>query len=324
MCTAVTYKTADFYFGRTLDYDFSYDECITITPRKFPFRFRNSEQLNSHYAIIGMAYVLNDYPLYYDAMNEKGLCIAGLNFEGNAFFSEEEKKNKNNIAVFEFIPYILSRCKNTTAAEQMLEKINITAEQFNKNLPAAPLHWLIADKTKSITVECMKDGLHVHKNPVGVLTNNPPFDIQMHNLNNYMNLSSENPENTFSENLELTTYSRGMGAIGLPGDLSSQSRFVRASFIKMNSVSEKDENSSVSQFFHILASVNQPRGCCKVGENYEITVYSSCMNADKGIYYYTSYNNNQITAVNMHKENPDGSVLKKYPIVSTQQINYIN
>lgn len=321
MCTAVTYKTKDFYFGRTLDNDFSYDERVTVTPRSFVLRFRNGRVLEKHFAITGMAYVCENYPLYYDAMNEKGLCAAGLNFVGNAHFGDA-MDNADNVAVYEFIPWILSQCESVREAKLMIEKINLLNKQFNDELPVAQLHWLIADKTEAITVECMKDGLRIHNNPVGVLTNNPPFEYQMQNLNNYMHLSARAPENNFSQELDFSVYSRGMGALGLPGDLSSQSRFVRASFVKMNSVSGCSENESVSQFFHILASVDQQRGCCEVGDKYEITVYTSCMNADKGIYYYTTYENRQISAVDMHRENLDGNELKCYELNRKQNIYY--
>ena len=105
MCTAATYKTQDFYFGRTLDYEFSYGDEITITPRNYVFKFREKEEIKSHYAIIGMAYVAEEYPLYYDAINEKGLGIAGLNFVGNACYNPSQE-GKDNIAQFEFIPWI--------------------------------------------------------------------------------------------------------------------------------------------------------------------------------------------------------------------------
>ena len=140
-------------------------------------------------------------------------------------------------------------------------------------------------------------------------------------LNNYMNLSPKQPQNTFSADLPLTTYSRGMGAMGLPGDLSSQSRFVRAAFVRMNAKSGSGEAESVNQFFHILHSVEQQRGCCELdGGKYEITLYTSCCNADKGIYYYTTYGNHQITAVDMHRENLDGTKLTRYPLVQGEQI----
>ena len=320
MCTAVTYKTKDFYFGRTLDYEFSYKEEVTVTPRNFPFHFRHMGTLQQHYAIIGMAFVQDQYPLYYDAVNEKGLGMAGLNFVGNAFFGDVVE-GKDNVPVFEFIPWILSQCATTQQARELIEKINLTNEPFSAQLPCASLHWLIADREEAITVEAMADGIHVHPNPVGVLTNNPPFEQQLFRLNDYRHLSPKDPENTFSKDLELSRYSRGMGAMGLPGDLSSQSRFVRVSFVKMNSVSEETEEKSVSQFFHILGAVDQQRGCCDVGKGeYEITIYTSCCNADKGIYYYTTYDNHQITAVDMHKENLDGSDLARFPLIQTQQI----
>ena len=324
MCTAVTYKTKDFYFGRTLDYEFSYGDEITITPRNYVFNFRNKEAIHTHYAIIGMAYIAENYPLYYDAINEKGLGIAGLNFVGNAYYNEI-KEGKDNIAQFEFIPWILSQCATVKEAKALIEKINLTNISFNEKLPLAQLHWLIADENEAITVESVKEGIKIYENPVGALTNNPTFDKQLFNLNNYINLSTKTPTNKFSENLNLQTYSRGMGAIGLPGDLSSQSRFVRVSFVKMNSISKDDEKSSVSQFFHILNSVDQQRGCCELENGkYEITIYTSCCNATKGIYYYTTYDNHQINAVDMHKENLDGHELVRYQLINEEQINIQN
>lgn len=320
MCTAVTYRTKDFYFGRTLDYECSYLEEVTVTPRNYPLRFRNVGTLESHYAMTGMAFVQDGYPLYYDAVNEKGLGMAGLNFVGNAAYCDAAP-NRDNVAYFEFIPWILSQCATVAQACRLIERINLTKEPFNEQLPVASLHWLLADRKEAVTVEAMADGIHVHPNPVGVLTNNPPFAEQMFRLNDYMHLSRKDPENRFSDQLELAPYSRGMGALGLPGDLSSQSRFVRAAFVKMNSVSADTEPESVNQFFHILGAVDQQRGCCDVGDGkFEITIYTSCCNADKGIYYYTTYGNHQITAVDMFKENLDGVSLVRYPLIQGEQI----
>ena len=320
MCTAVTYRTKDFYFGRTLDYEHAFGEEVTVTPRNFPFLFREAAPMASHYAIIGMAHVVAGYPLYYDAINEKGLCMAGLNFVGNAFFRQKEE-NRDNIASFEFIPWILAQCASVADARKLLDRICLTDESYSPGLPPAQLHWIIADRNAAITVESVKDGLKVYENPVGVLTNNPPFGEQLFNLNNYLHLSPKTPANSFSEKLELRPYSRGMGALGLPGDLSSQSRFVRAAFVKMNSVSGISEKESVSQFYHILGAVDQQRGCCDVGAGeYEITIYTSCCNADKGIYYYTTYGNHQITAVDMHRCDLDGCGLYRYPLIMDQQI----
>ncbi len=318
MCTAVTYQTRDFYFGRTLDLERSYGEEVTFTPRNFPLAFRNVGTLEQHHAIIGMAKVEKGYPLYFDGVNEKGLAMAGLNFVGYARYQRPEV-GWDNIAHFELLPWILATCASVEEARGMLAGMRLTGEAFSKELPPAQLHWIIADRNEAITLEAVEEGLRIFPNPVGVLTNNPPFEMQLFQLNNYLNLSPEYPENRFSPELALSAYSRGMGAMGLPGDLSSQSRFVRAAFVKLNARSGESEEESVGQFFHILGAVNQPLGCCRTeaGED-EKTVYSACCNADRGIYYYTTYGNRQITAVDMRRENPVGRLLRRYPLRTTE------
>lgn len=324
MCTAATYATKDFYFGRTLDYEFAYGEGVTVIPRNYIFNFRHMGKCESHYAMIGMAHMADGYPLYYDGINEKGVGIAGLNFVGNARYAKVNAL-KDNVAQFEFIPWILSKCASIEEVWELLKRINITDTPYSDKFPCASLHWIIADRNGCVVVECMEDGMHIYDNPAGVLTNNPPFDMQMFNLNNYMQLSSRQPDNKFSPALDLKAYSRGMGAMGLPGDLSSVSRFVRAAYVRANSLSGEKENESVSQFFHILGSVDQQRGCCEVSEGkYEITIYTACANADRGIYYYTTYNNHQITAVDMHKENLDSDSPVHYGLIMDEQIKRVN
>ena len=122
-------------------------------------------------------------------------------------------------------------CYRQTNA-RLLERINICNTKFAESLPTAQLHWIIADSEEAITVESVADGIKVYDNPVGVLTNNPPFDEQLFALNNYMHLSAKPPVNTFAPGLELRLYSRGMGALGLPGDLSSQSRLCGQPLLK--------------------------------------------------------------------------------------------
>lgn len=324
MCTAATYLTRDFYFGRTLDYEFSYGEEVVALPRNFPFLFRKVSLPSPHYAILGMAHVTDGVPLYYDGINEKGLGMAGLNFVGNAVY-HEPVAGKDNVAQFEIIPWILAQCASVREARELLARINLTPEAFRKDLPVAQLHWLIADREEAIVVESVREGVMVYEDPAGVLTNNPPFPEQMFHLNNYMSLSPEAPQNHFSSQLDLRTYSRGMGALGLPGDLSSQSRFVRAAFVRLNSRSDDSEEQSVSQFFHILGSVDQQRGCCRLEDgSCEITIYTSCCNATRGIYYYTSYGNSQVSAVDLRRCKLDGALLERFPLITTAQIHWQN
>lgn len=324
MCTAVSYKNKDHYFGRNLDLEYCYNETVTITPRNYSLPFRSTEDINTHYAMIGMAYVVDGYPLYYDATNEKGLSIAALNFPDNAVY-HPVKEGRVNVASYELIPWILARFQSVDEVVAALEKVNINDLQFSEDLPVSSLHFMVCDKDRSIVLEPMTTGLMVYDNPANVLTNNPPFLYHITNLNNYMSLSSEKPKNNFSEKLALNQYSRGMGSLGLPGDLSSASRFVRAAFTTLNSVAGETEEESVSQFFHILNSVYQQRGCVKMEKDvYEKTVYSSCCNTSKGIYYYTTYDNSQITAVDMHNVDLNSREIFSYPLMKSQNILYQN
>lgn len=319
MCTAITFCTEDHYFGRNLDLEYSYSEEVTITPRNFPFPFRYKPAICSHYAMIGIATVVDDYPLYYDATNEMGLSMAGLNFPGNAVYRPVDA-GRDNITPFEFIPWILCQCATVSEAEVLLRRINLTDSSFSSAYPLSPLHWILSDKDRTVTVEPMLNGLQVINNPVGILTNNPPFLFHLENLNNYLNVTHSEATNRFSPQIPLAAYSRGMGGIGLPGDLSSASRFVRAAFTKFNSRCNKTENESVSQFFHILGSVSQQCGCVKVGDAFEKTVYSSCCNTDKCVYYYTTYDNSQITGVSLFHEDLLSGKLIGHPLRTRPQI----
>ncbi len=323
MCTAISVTVKDNYFGRNLDYEHTFGEKITITPRRFRFKFRNGQEIDNHYAIIGMALPRNNYPLYFDASNEKGLSMAGLNFPENAYY-QHGIEGCDNVASFEFIPWVLAQCGSVAETERLLSRINLTDEAFDAEVMPSPLHWLIADKERTITAEQTRDGMKIYHNKAGVLTNNPTFDIQLFNLNNYLSVSAREPENLFSEKIGLAPYSRGMGGLGLPGDLSSMSRFVKACFTKLNSVYGESEKEIISQFFHILYSVYQQKGCARVNDEYEITNYTSCCNTNKGIYYYTTYNNTSINAVDMYREDLDGEGIITYELIKSDKINIQN
>jgi choloylglycine hydrolase len=308
MCTAVTFQNR--YFGRNLDYDHSFGEEMVLTEREHLFVFPEGKLMRKHYAILGTALVQEGYPLYFDAMNEKGLAMAGLLFEGNAVY-HAPVSGKDNIPSWAFIPWVLGQCETVAETEKLLQNLNLTDTSFSESLPPSPLHWMIADREQSIVVESMADGLHVYENPVGVLTNNPPFPFHLQNLNQYLNLTAEEPKNRFSENISLQPFSRGMGAMGLPGDWSSSSRFVRAAFVRMNAV----EDGGVSQFFHILGAVEQQRGCVYLGnDRYEMTIYSSCCDLKKGVYYWKDYENHDIQKWELTKENMNGNRLRRLQI----------
>lgn len=312
MCTALA---LGHLFGRTLDLECSYEEQVVIVPRRFPLHFRMQSSLTDHHAIIGMAHVEQNVPLFYDGMNEAGLAMAALNFPLSTVY-HESRQDRTDLAPFELIPWILGQCSTTAQARQLLEQVNVAGLDFSPQLPSTPLHWLIADSGHAIAVESMADGLHIHENPIGVLTNEPPFSVQLFRLNDFRGLSADPPANHFPH-LPLTEYSRGMGALGLPGDWSSQSRFVRCAFAAHNAPCPAD----VTQFFHLMSTVEVPRGSVRLENGKEvISVYTSCCDRNRRVYHYTTYENRQIHAVDLHRCNLDAEALFRYPLVTRQQI----
>lgn len=314
MCTAISTGR---YFGRTLDYDRSFGEEVVFAPRKFPLPFRHVPNMQDHHAVLGMAHVQDGYPLYYDAINERGLYMAGLNFVHSCRYGNP---GTHRIAAFELIPWVLSQCDDLAQARTLLSDTAILGEDFSDTLSCARLHWLLADGHGAIAVECTKHGLALHDNPVGVLTNEPSFDDQMCQLTNFMHLSPEEPVNRFSSRLDLKPYSRGMGAVGLPGDLSSQSRFVRAAFTKLNAVP-----GGVGQVFRILGSVEQVKGCCRLPDgSMEHTLYTAVCDGETGTYYYSTCHNRRITGIDMERENMDGNALVRFPLSHSEDIRRQN
>ena len=313
MCTAICYRSNASYFGRNLDLDHGYGERVVITPRNYEIKMRCEQPIKSHYAMIGMAAVVDNFPLYYEATNEMGLSMAGLNFPENAVYCQFAEE-RDNVTPFEFIPWILAQCACVDEAKALLEKTNLVRIDFNERLPLSPLHWMISDKGGSIAAEPLKDGLRIYDDPFDVLTNNPPFEYHAANVSNYMGLGTGQAISQFDERVPMENHSSGMGALGLPGDCSSASRFVRALFVKEHSVSEDHEKSSVAQFFHILNSVAMPKGCVRSADGLEYTRYSSCCNTDRGIYYYTTYDAPEIRAIDMHGTDLNRSRLCTYDV----------
>lgn len=287
---------------------------VVITPRNYSFSFRLCNAVDKGYAMIGMARVCEKYPLYAEAVNEKGLCMAGLEFPGNAFYSSVHEK-KVNVAPFEFIPYILRQCESVSEAKKLLQNVQLVHIKFKESLPVASLHWIISDIKESIVVEATKEDLCIYDNPYNVLTNNPPFVFHRENMHNYLNITAEYPDNRLSKETWLYPYSYGMGALGLPGDYSSASRFVKAVFVAYNVKDVENEQEAVLHYFHMLDSVSPIKGT-SLSENGKsnYTIYSSCIDVQKGIYYYKTYWNSQITAIHMAKENLSSDEVMIYPV----------
>jgi len=323
MCTVLTYRSDDLYYGRTLDYERSFGEAVAVLPRHFPLKFRRAAASSRHYAWIGMASSLGSEPLFYDGVNEKGLAAAALRFSTSAAYHAPED-GWENVASFEVIPFILSQCATLEEARILLSRIRVTDDAYSKELPSSPLHWFFADESGALVLESTADGVHVYDDPVCVLTNEPPFPEQLRRLSDYRHLSVTPGENRLLPAVTLPLYTRGAGAIGLPGDFSSSSRFVRAAFTAGNAEAASGK-AAVSRCFQILDTVRVVRGCCQTEDGADsATVYAAVCQMTRGIYYYETEENRTPCAVSLRSENLDGSEAILYPLRREEQILWQN
>jgi choloylglycine hydrolase len=321
MCTAVNINHKKNLFGRTLDLDLSYGEKVIVFPRELPFDYIYEKPPHTHAAIIGSAIIFGGKPLFFDAANEYGLAMAGLNFPGNAVY-HQPKRGRLNLASFELIPYILGYCKSLDEARAILTKLNVTPDCVDPSLPPSPLHWLIADKSGAVTLEATIEGLKYYENPFGVLTNNPPFPYHVANISNYMSLSDRQPQNLICPELDLAPYSGGMGAMGLPGDFSSASRFARAFFVKCHLDKTKEP---ISDFFHLTDAISVPKGCVKTADMRDFTtLYTSCIDLDEKIYYFTTATCRTIRAIKLTQALAEKKSITEFPMKSPENIMNLN
>lgn len=295
MCTTFAYKqNSNVYFGRNMDIDIGFGEKIVITPRNREYIYKNGMSISGDYAYFGVASVIDGVGLYAEAMNEKGLYVAGLNYPNNAFYGEVID-NKINLAPYELIPFILSTCDNMELALEKIQQIQLIDIPFKPGLPLAPMHFFVSDGYKSIVIEPDVDGIKIYDNSVGVLTNNPSFPYQIYNLQNYGHLSIVNKNNYNFDDKEYAYYGEGLGMIGLPGDVSPVSRFTRTAFYKKHLESLENTINPVSDVFHILENVLMIEGSVLTSNNrLDITRYSICYDVKNKCLYVKTYNYLQV------------------------------
>lgn len=325
MCTTTAFINDSLYFGRNMDLDWGFGQHVVIMPRAFPYETKQEGILEKHYAMIGMAAVIEESPLYADAVNEFGLCGAGLNFPESASYSKVLCRSRHNITPYELIPWVLGKCSCISEARELLKNTSIYAEPFSEDVPLTPLHWHFADKTGSLVLEATGDGMHIYDDPADVLTNDPPLDFHITNLCHYLNLTAETPQNCLTEITGSQLYGKGLGGFGLPGDYSPSSRFVRAAYLMKNSPAADNAADNIAQVMAVLSSAAVPKGSVRPdGKSDYCTIYSACLDAERGIYYYRTYNNSQLSGVKLLNEDIDGSELYRFYPEMNQQVRWEN
>lgn len=298
MCTAIHLPGQPHLFGRTLDLENNCGASIVITPRTFDLALPSPPQAPAATALLGVARLENGQPLYFDAINEHGLGMAALHFPGNAVYLPP-RADRHNVPSYALIPWVLHHCQTLTQARELLQKTNVTAAAFCDALPPSPLHWMLAAADGALVIEPTSDGLQLYENPSGVLTNNPPFPYHTAHLDDVRHLTPD----SFAD-----AYSKGLGAVGLPGDFSSASRFVRAAFVKRNLLAGDTPTEQITQFFHLMDAISVPRGCVRDTQGTPFfTQYTTCADTQNGVYYFKTHQNNRIRAVRLSDFDPNAT-----------------
>ena len=295
MCTVINQTTGRHLFGRTLDLAYNYCEEVVVTPRGYGFSLAHQGHFQTTIGIMGIAHVVAQTPLYYDAVNECGLCMAALNFPDFAAY-HPPTADKYNIASFELIPWILGQCKDTAAALCLLKETNITPHAFSPKLPPTPLHWMLSDAQTSVVMESTETGLHLHPNPVHVMTNAPTFPQQLEQLDNAQKEHH------------------------IPGDLSSTSRFIRGVYANTHTCQEDTYEGAVCRFFHVMDMVFQPKGCTTDDQGRPVcTQYTSCGDPWEMTYHVSTYQNRCICCIQAKEEHLTAKGLSRFPMTQENE-----
>ncbi len=287
-----------------MDIEFDFDGRVVTAPRRFVFSEKNAHGLCVHYAVTGMARVVDGYPLFADAFNEAGLCMAALSFPETTKYFDTCSDFSVNLSPFELIPHVLGKCANIAEAREELGKIRLVNIPFSKDVPNTPLHWIVTDKSGSIAVEPTEKGLAIYDNTIGVLTNEPTFQFHEKNIRLYSHLTADS--------LNESGLGYGTGAIGLLGDWSSPSRFVKADFLRRTAEVSRSATQSecVDCFFSVLGAISVPRGAVRSSDGKpHFTHYSCCMDVQNGIYYCKTYGKLSVSVYPVSKRIMEGTCL---------------
>ena len=276
MCTSLKYRNC---MGRNYDYEQSFNEEV---------RFIDEGEFDNRYKIIGVATgFIKDFPLLYDGMNQEGLCISGLAFEGNAKYFDESK-DKTNIPSFRLPLEILGKFKSVSEVEKYLKSANITNKGYSEQFPPSDMHWMVCDKDKAIIIESTQEGLNVYDAETGVLTNNPPYPDQLEMTRNTLKQIGKRGDS-------IKYNSRGMETYGLLGDYTSFTRFARLSYITEQLENSNNNFNNASQTFHLLSSIEQIYGLTHVEDKFEYTIYSIVYDMENKKVYYKTYDEFSVT-----------------------------
>ena len=204
-----------------------------------------------------------------DGLNEKGLSAAIFYFPGYAKYQEvKETDIAKTIAPWEVPTYLLGNCANVEEAVQAVRNVRV-GEAVQKEMGyVPPCHCIINDASgRCVVLEYVGGELKIHDNPLGVITNSPTFDWHVTNLRNYVNLTVNNVPPVDIAGIDLHGFGQGSGMLGLPGDFTPPSRFIRAVAFSQSALPVATAHEGVLQAFHILNQFDIPKGAARGMDN---------------------------------------------------------
>jgi choloylglycine hydrolase len=301
-CTSFLLKTSDggAVYGRTMEFGFPIDSEAIVLPRKFGFTGTGPNGKpglvwTAKYAAIGLnAYGLN---VLTDGMNEKGLAGGILLFPDYAVYADPAKTDPAKaMAPWEFLTWALTNFATVAEVKAALPGIAII-DVAQANLGGTPpVHYTLHDASgASIVIEPVGGMLKVYDNPFGVLTNAPSFDWHLTNLKNYVKISPENAPPLMIDGQKIASFGEGSGLLGVPGDPTPPSRFVRALAYVVTAKKVPSGDQSVRLAEHILNNFDIPFGYIQNGRSssskipLDFTQWSSIADLKTKRYYVKTY-----------------------------------
>lgn len=325
MCTSIVYENKDnhFFLARTMDFSFPIGGTPIFIPRAYSFYETNSlKQFKAQYGFVGSGRKVEDY-LFADGVNEEGLGVASLYFSDDASYSKLDSDNSHYLAPHDVVAWILSSFKTVDEVREEIKKQIIIAEKCAVIGEVLPLHWIVSDKKgETIVIEPTKFGLKIYDNPVKVMTNSPDFSWHLTNLNQYNHLSNTAAKTSSYHQFLAKGNGAGSGALGLPGDYTSISRFVRTAFISESIEKVSGFEESVNVITHLLSSVFIPKGVKKKADGMDdYTQFVSYMALNDCSYVINYYESNQLFEVDLKKMVETQLKVKEFSFSKKVEIN---
>ena len=330
-CTGITLKAKDgsFVFGRTLEFAHKMDSEVIVIPRNIKFSGitptgKNGLQWKSKFAAVGANF--NSTPVIIDGINEKGLSCGMFYFPDLADYQRVVKSDfPKTIAPWQFATWILTNFESVSEVKKNLPKIKVANVVFKKWNMVIPMHSIVTDaKGNSIVIEYIKGQLNIYDNEYGVITNSPSFDWMTTNIRNYLKLSPNNFSKKTVAGKSLTPFGEGSGMFGVPGDFTPPSRFIRALFFSMASLTCDNSKDTAMQAFHILNNFDIPKGTVRSDKGevtaYDWTQWTAVHDLHEKNYYYKTKGNSRIRVVKLMKCNLNSDNISKLTMDTPENI----